>query len=270
MGLAIDVELFGVATGSFSPTSTLPATTATDTTQVMQYSNLDQTPQESGTAYQSEEGSGSENGNGDVSILRGARTFASTFDTATINDLTSQGVQIANIGIGTNNIMLLQGTVVFSPSNNIFVGTAEGIVNIGGGANVLMIASGTDVAVYDLNQSSPGQVTVIIGNKKIPLDPGLMVVLTQQNTDDFEQVKGPSRRIGYRRMTELSINKTTRAFTGDFSIPSAMNVAEPLQRMMKSTEKMDQLAIQKILKTSTVLSDLTSGAGPFKNGDMMR
>ena len=250
-----------VAFNQSSANAFLPSTTATDITQIFNYSNLDQTapPQLLGIGDGEEEGA----------MIDGARTFAGTFESQEMARLSKEGIKLAN-NSGNNYLNLDKGNVFFHPDKSIVVGTHEGEVYIAANACVFVMESGNDVAVYDLHQSRPGQVTVISGKKKLTLEPGRMLVLTRQNTRDFEEVKGDFRRIGYRRSSELDIDQSVKAFAADFSIPSAVNMIRPIKTMLKSDQAQEQTAISRILKSSVILSDLTDAAGPFSNGDLGR
>jgi hypothetical protein len=249
-----------------STTSLLPSTTATDITQIVSsQTNLDQTS--SGpkpmNMYDQEQSELGEN------LIPGVRTFASRFESEEVERLMKEGIKFA-ANTGNNYFNLDKGNVVFSPDKDIVVGTHEGNVYIAAGTSVFVMETGHDVAVYDLFQSRPGQVSIVSGQKKLSLEPGRVVVLTRQDTDDFDEIQGSCRRIGYRRPTMTDVDKSIKAFAAEFSIPSALNIVVPLKRMLTSDERRDQTAIAKILKSSVLLEDLNGVAGPFTNGDMDR
>jgi hypothetical protein len=108
---------------------------------------------------------------------------------------------------------------------------------------------------------------VVTGNKLVTLDPGRLLVLTQQETRDFERVVGRCRCIGYRNAEEEDINGSIRAFGMDFSIPSIVSNVIPLKQMLNATSGPDKAAMDKILKNSALLMELTASAGPFKDGN---
>jgi hypothetical protein len=52
----------------------------------------------------------------------------------------------------------------------------------------------------------------------------------------------------------------------DFSIPSALTNVIPLKNLLASSNRLDRLTLDKVLKNSALLGELTNGAGPFRNG----
>lgn len=131
---------------------------------------------------------------------------------------------------------------------------------------MFIMENGNDVDIYDLHQSKLDAVKVVSGKKLIALNPGRLLVLSRQQTRDFDKVSGQMRCIGYRNAREEDINDDIKAFAMDFSIPSALTMVIPLQRMMTADSGSAQKAIDKVLRDSALLMELTASAGPFKSG----
>jgi hypothetical protein len=199
-------------------------------------------------------------------IIEGSRTYASNFEPSEQSRLANEKITIAE-NTGGSHFNLDDGNVLFAPDKAITVQTQSGIVHIPGGAIAFVMASGSDVAVYDLHQTSQEAMKVVTGNKLVTLDPGRLLVLTQQETRDFERVVGRCRCIGYRNAEEEDINGSIRAFGMDFSIPSIVSNVIPLKQMLNATSGPDKAAMDKILKNSALLMELTASAGPFKDGN---
>lgn len=197
------------------------------------------------------------------SFVAGARTFASTFEAKEANRLANQGVKITG-NPGGNFFHLEKGNLLFSPDNDIVVGTRDGDVYIGAGASVLVMDSGHEVAiaVYDLYQDSPDKVSVYCGEKELVLDRGRVLLLTRQITDNFDELQGTCSNIDYGKAIPVSIDDSVKGFMANFSILSAVKSVGPLKSMLDSDDKRDQLAIANILKGSVVVGDLNNNGGP--------
>ena len=108
---------------------------------------------------------------------------------------------------------------------------------------------------------------VVSEKKLVTLDPGRLLVLTNQQTRDFERVVGRCRCIGYRNPEEEDVSDDIKAFGMDFSIPSVITNVVPLRQMMEAQSGPDKVALDKILKNSALLMELTAKAGPYKDGN---
>jgi len=275
LALADELAALGASGSTSRLPSGLPSLTATDQTQIFHYANFDQMPEEPNkTEYQLAEGD-----------IEGTVALGGTFTQTEVDNLANAGIVAQANAAASNYLNLDKGNILFSPSHNIVVGTHEGDVYIASGATVFVMETGHDVAIYDFDQSKPGQVSVICGKKKLNLWPGRMIVLTKQDVTDFEEVEGPFKRVGYRRASEMDVDESTKAFSANFSPASALDRIIPLRDMMTSKDRQEQKTMNKILLSAAILIDLEKEGGafmneetsksaiaaaPFKNGDMMR
>ncbi|MBK7749564.1 MAG: hypothetical protein IPI39_20190, partial [Candidatus Obscuribacter sp.] len=199
-------------------------------------------------------------------LIEGSLTYASTFDQGELSRLASEKITIAENSGGTN-FKLDEGNVLFAPDKAITVETQSGVVHIPAGAVAFIMAVGSDVAIYDLHQNSQEAMQVVTGKKLVTLDPGRLLVLTEQQTRDFEKIVGRCRCIGYRNPKEEDINENIKAFGMDFSLPSIISNVQPLKQMLGAQSGPAKAIMDKILKNSALLMQLTASAGPFKDGN---
>jgi hypothetical protein len=240
-----------------------PSLTATDVTQIFGYANLDQAIKPFGKEDIS-------NGNADT-LIHGVKTSASQFDSKEINRLSKSGVKLGS-DTKDNFCNVDVGNIVFSPKEDILVGTHEAPIRIASGATVFVMENGHDVAIFDLDQNGPKQVSVQFDKQKFTLEPGRMLLLSRQSTKDFDHVVGEFKAIGYRNPKGYDINGI-KVFEAEFSIPSVFTKVRPLKDLLTSGDKADQLSLQRIMKTAVILNEFgagKSGNSPFRNGDMGR
>ena len=95
------------------------------------------------------------------------------------NNLGANKSSANNLG-ANNHLNIDRGNVLVSPHKDIVVGTHEGNISIASGATAFVMESGHDVVIYDLDQSMPKQISVMVGNHKVVMEPGQMLVLTRQ------------------------------------------------------------------------------------------
>ncbi len=198
-------------------------------------------------------------------LIDGQTTYKSSMSKEDIAKLAAEGIVLLGDTSG-NSFGLEQGNMVFAPAQDIVVHAGESTIIVPAGAVVFVMKTADDVAVFDLHQSKESAVHIVADKKLITLDPGRLVVLTKQSARDFERTVGPYRWIGYRNPREEDINSELKAFGMDFSIPSALTNVIPLKNMLSSDNRLDRVTIEKVLKNSALLGELTNGAGPFRSG----
>ena len=201
-------------------------------------------------------------------IVPGVVIYASTFGGDEADRLAKDGVFIGS-NSKDNYIELQGGNVLLNPEKDTVVGTRLGKIYIGSGASVFVVDSGDDVVVYDLLQTKPKQVAVVVveSNKhRLTMEPGRVLVLTGQNTHDFEQLAIDCHRVAYRNAQPINLDNpsgTVKAFAADFSIASAMVIIQPLRRWTVSNNKEDKLVMEKMLKGAVLLGDFATSPAPI-------
>ncbi len=154
----------------------------------------------------------------------------------------------------TNYFNLDSGNILISSENDLTIGTEEGVVSIGSGATIFVMESRTDMIIYDLYQTKPKQVSVIVNNHKLVMEPGCMLVITKEKTRNFENLSANCHSVRYRKAQEIDLQESTvNAFVANFSIMSALVRIQPLKQLVDSKDKRDQLLLQKLLKSAAML-----------------
>ncbi|MDR3615253.1 MAG: hypothetical protein P4L53_16970 [Candidatus Obscuribacterales bacterium] len=234
----------------------LDSKTPTDTTQVTNFANIDQMVNP--VAEEKDKSLTSD-------LIEGSKTFRDEFADDEKARLNQEHVLIGS-NTQKNFFNLDKGNVVFNPSKDIVVQTHEGEIYIAAGSNVFVMENGHDVVIYNLHDGKRNAVSIISAKKKMTLEPGRMLVLSRQDTRDFEKITAGFHGIGYRNIKEVDLDSSIKAFYGDFSIPSALTLVVPLKKMFASSEPADRAAVDRILKTSVILSNFIPSNSPFNGG----
>ncbi len=195
---------------------------------------------------------------GRISIIPGAKSYNHIFDSAEISKSIENGVTFQYSPV-SNGLNIEKGGVLLSPDKDIVVGTHQGSIHISSGATAFVIQSENDVIIYDLRQSAPKQVTIVVGKEMLTLHPGHMMVLTKQSVDDFEEIDTQCHMISYRGAQQVSLKQNeVKAFIAEFSIASAIVTIDPLNRLIRSTNQQDKTVLAKIVKGAVMLGDFSS------------
>ncbi|CAM6006267.1 unnamed protein product [Sphagnum balticum] len=237
----------------------IPSQTATDQTQIFNYTNLDQTPLLRG--HVAHDGYSAR----PPKPISGASSFAGRFNQSEIEKLALKGLILGSHS-GGNQLELLMGNVFLRPNSDIVVKGLEGEVSIGANASVFVMENGRDFCVYDLYQSGADQVAISCANKTINLSPGSIAVITTQEQSNFNLLPDSSRRIPYRDVHRVNVTERTETFIGSFDIASALLTMAPLKQMLPSQNPEEKKTINQIIKASVLLTDLLPNRGPFQNG----
>ena len=162
-----------------------------------------------------------------------------------------------------NCLNINRGNVLLSPDRDICVSTHEANIHIAAGATIFLMESNNSVVIYDLYQNKPKQVAIVVDKAKFFMEPGRMLVLTKQNTQNFETLEANCHSISYHKPHQIDINnEAMRAFVADFSILSAFAKIQPLKRLITSDDKKDKEILGRILKSALLLSNFTCAATP--------
>lgn len=193
-------------------------------------------------------------------FVKGMAAYAYNFGNNEKEWLANGGVLIGSNS--TNNFLDLEnGNILLSPVQNIVVSTREGSLYISAGASVFIIESGNDVVIYDLLQTKPNQVFFIVNQHKLMIEPGHMLVITKQNTDEFDQLAANCHCVTYRNAKSLNLHdNTVTAFVANFSIASALVTIEPLKQLTISNHKQDQTAFDRLVKSAVILGNIRPSA----------
>ncbi len=188
--------------------------------------------------------------------IKGVTTYAHTFGDYEINWLANNGVIIGPES-GNDFIDLESGNVLLNQEQDIVVSTREGKLYIGSKTTVFVCECGNTVVVFDLVQSKPNQIFVVVGKDRLTMKPGQMLVLTKDNINDFEKLEVTCQAVVHRNARPLNLdNGVVNAFIANFSIPSALVMIQPLNRLIISKSKEDKLLLERLMKSAALLGDL--------------
>ncbi len=169
--------------------------------------------------------------------------------------LAKEDVYIGSDSAG-NYINLEKGNVLLIPDKNMVVGTNLGKINVVAQANLFLVKSEDGLVIYDLSQTQPKQIIIMVNQKKIALTPGCMLVLTREKTKDFEHLKINCHTVAYSNVKEVDLCRdTVKAFIANFSITAAMTAICPLMRLIQSHSQQDKLVMDRLMKTAVILGD---------------
>jgi len=241
--------------------------TATDQTQVLGFINLNLDLEE--TDEDNSENSYTVASTDNVNIIPGTTISAFIFGEDEIDRLARDRVAIAKDS-GNNYLNLQNGNILLTPDRDILVGTTESRIYIGSGATVFIMKSDTNVVVYDLIQTRPKQVSVVVNRQRLVMEPGIMFALTKQNIPSFENMKPNCRTVAYRQAQQVDLYGNVKVFTANFSITSAMTNIQPLRRLAASPYKRDQLTMARLWKSAQIGGDLANPAQAFQNASLGR
>jgi hypothetical protein len=191
-------------------------------------------------------------------VIPGVVIYAHNFGGDEANMLAQDGVLIGTKS-ADKYIDLQSGNVLLTPEKDIVVETNKGKISIAAGAMVFVSASSDDVVVYDLLQTKPKQVSMIVNKQKLDIEPGRMLVITIKDTSDFEKLDIHCHYVACRSVVSVELNSTAiKAFMAEFSIASAMVAIEPLKELTVSGNQQDKLVMEKLVKGAVLLGDFAA------------
>jgi hypothetical protein len=125
------------------------------------------------------------------------------------------------------------------------------------------------LAVYDFTDSHAGAVSICNGPEKLILYPGQVAIVSPTDNVDFANVN-PAQLVAYRNIKTRCFGRSGRAFTGEFSTIQAIRCVMPLKQIISSGSHQSQMIVNRMLKTSGILIQLTQGAGKFEQVPRIR
>ncbi len=185
-------------------------------------------------------------------VIPGVAIYSCNFGCDEATRLAKEGVYIGSNSI-RNYIDLKGGNILLNAERDIVVGTWSGNIRVRAGAIAFIMASDKDIAIYDLLQTKPKQISVTVSKNRIFMKPERMLVLTEQEAKNFESLEVDCHRIAYRNVQPLDLNgqcEIIRGFGADFSVAEAVITIQPLRQLAISRNREDRATVQKMLKES--------------------
>ena len=205
-----------------------------------------------------------------TAYVPGSISYSHSFTNAELNRLTDEGMHLVNTN-QNNYLKIAKGNILVSPDKKIIVGTQEGDITMAPGVIAFVMENGHDVTIYPLRATAPNQISVMLKNHKLSLQPGQMLVLTRQNVKDFEDIDADCHMVNYRAARELPIKETgVKAFVAEYSIASAFNAIEPLNQLIASTDNQDKAVFNKILLSAATLGNFANSLDKQQLANLQR
>ena len=170
-----------------------------------------------------------------------------------------------------NYLNVNRGNILLTSNSDVCIGTPTANIYVSAGATIFLMESGNDTVLYDLCQTGPKQVSIMLDNTKLIMEPGRLLVLTKQNTANFKDLEANCHSINYRRAKQLDLqNEVMKGFVADFSVCSALKRIEPLKQLAISNDRKDKLVMERILKGAIARSSFTGNNESFIGACMGR
>lgn len=162
---------------------------------------------------------------------------------------------------------LSRGNTVFAPLQDTLLPSEFGQIEIGSGSVVLVASFPGGMAVYDLDDQRGSAVRIHAGNRTLVLSPGRQAVVTRKEVRSFDIIN-PIEEIGYRYMSDFEIGGGLRAFSSEFSVPSAINAVKPLRQILLSRQPDARKLGNHLLKTMAAITQINPNSERYQQ--MMR
>lgn len=163
----------------------------------------------------------------------------------------------------SNRVILKKGNVLFVPFQNTVVETPHGTVSIEAKSVALISISDDKLAVYDIEDSHKGSVSVNAHGQNITLAPGNHVTVAHAKSGEFAQVNA-IEAIPHRNVASKTIKAGVKAHTSEFSVASAISSIKPLQLVMSSKHPQAKQVANKMMKTTAILMHM-GGNGEYQH-----
>ncbi len=160
-------------------------------------------------------------------------------------------------------VSMNDGSTLFVPSTDMTVVTPKGTIRLAAKSVALIAVDQNHLTVYDINDSHKRSITVEVSGRTLSLSPGAHVTVTSKRISSYCQIN-PVQSVMHRGLSTHDLSDDQRAFTSEFSIPSAVRAVRPLRAMLGSKSKSAREAASRIVKTSAIVMQLSQSAVPFE------
>jgi len=207
-------------------------------------------------------------------LSKGGRLVDNSFITTNAPSTTSYDVKVcgdSDLGFAAEGkhvpqsecVTMDSGSILFVAAKDMTVVAPKGTVKLAAGAVALVVADADHLSVYDVNDHHKRSVTVETGGRSIPLSPGRHVTVTHEKVAQFAEINAVETMM-HRNVGHHELGNGRKAFTTEFSLPSAFETIKPLKAMIQSDNAEAQKLTQKVIKTSAVLLQLSAGGAPYE------
>ena len=168
----------------------------------------------------------------------------------------------------TDRQVAASNTLLCPDDRNITVRAGSAQISVRKGAAAFVVNNGRDVAVLSLHDGSGAGVTVKIDGQIVVLRSGEQLLLTSSASspasNTFAEVN-PLSEVAVRNVVSHNLKSDLRAFTCEFSIPSAMQNLKAIKRLADSAKKSERQTYAKMLKNAAALLTIGIQKGPYKS-----
>lgn len=249
-----------------APTATLSSAPLVDTSALLASSNLLSSSIRSNTTIlptdinpelKASNEASTKNQNANGSLTNGANNTTTTMLGNVLHNASMMGINPAG------DMITFEGTnLLLAPDHNLTVNTNLADIQLDAGAAVMMLQTGNELAILALHDDHSGAVKVTVGNQSMEIPVGRQLVLSKDQETAFDNLN-PSA-IGYRNLSDGKMG-TLKAYTSEFSLPTALSTAAPIRQLIKSSEKEERDLARKLLKTAAAMAILSKNKAPFKS-----
>lgn len=161
-----------------------------------------------------------------------------------------------------SSFSLQKGSILAAPEKDRCIETQFGSVKVGAGSVALVLAFSDGIAVYNLHDQNSNSVSITAGGKRIKVLPGESALIAKDSIGSLAEIN-PADAISHRYVSSQSLENGLKAFSSQYSIPSAMSAILPLRELMQSNQPHARRTAKQLLKTTAVLMHLQSGGSQF-------
>jgi hypothetical protein len=160
-------------------------------------------------------------------------------------------------------VTLNNGSVLFVPKSDTTVVTPKGRVKVAANAVAMIVVDENHLSVYDVNDQHKRSVVIEAGGRSIPLSPGKHAVITHAGVQQFADIN-PVEAVMHRGLANHDLGNGHKAFTSEFSVPSAISSIKPLAAIITSEHREARKVRDGVLKTSAVIMQLTQNGVAYE------
>jgi hypothetical protein len=154
-----------------------------------------------------------------------------------------------------------------SPESETELSLKYGTLHLMPGSLVLLVSAEDTVAVYDLHDGKDSDVFVECEGQKFPLTPGREVTLASARHEDFASAC-PMPFVAYYPPEKKQISAGVVSFTCKYDVYTLIFRYKPFRELLTSTNPKLRKVAEKVLKTSSIMSNITANARYYSGGSV--
>jgi hypothetical protein len=160
--------------------------------------------------------------------------------------------------IKSGHYFLASGSILAHTKTPLIVDTPHGAIMLKKDSVVLISSQATMTRVFNLYDCQTSGVLAIAGKRSLKLVPGSEVALMERSEGDISRIVLDDS-IGHKNMRIVKAGDGRGMITGEFSMGDLLAYHPLLQKLRKSTDKVDQDLIKSLMKTAAARSTMDFG-----------